>query len=393
MKKINKLVIAICIVFLFSYCSKKIEQIKVSLTTIDLENVIDSNTEGKSLNEFIDTLLYIPLETREVTLVDDVQKVLFYKGEIFLSDYNHLFKFAADGKYICKIGTMGRGPRDYSMVSNFFIRSDTIFVRSGNKILAFNTTDGNFLSSIQFDSKYRRVYVNKTENHFVFFNYQNNKIEFYNGNGQLIDSVRYSSDKREILDLAIIFSYYEILFGTNISLKISSFCNDTIFEIGDNFKLTPKYVVNLGKYKIPEKFRPDVATWDFFLNNSSGYLRKILIETKDFLIIQLGRWDNKDNTSVPLYPDKKSGIIGLAFFDKSSNNISLIKNDEENLPCFYPNFTDGENHLLSFVNSIDAINFYEQNKSKFQFNKSFLETINQIKIEDNPVVIIAKLKE
>ena len=86
-------------------------------------------------------------------------------------------------------------------------------------------------------------------------------------------------------------------------------------------------------------------------------------------------------------------MLGLGVYEKNTNRFYLVAEDKENFPCFYPLFTDGENHLLSFVNSIDAITFYEQNKSKYQFNKSFLETISKIKIEDNPVIIIVKLKE
>jgi hypothetical protein len=73
--------------------------------------------------------------------------------------------------------------------------------------------------------------------------------------------------------------------------------------------------------------------------------------------------------------------------------FSLISKNDEKYPCFYPNFSDGKNHLLSFVNSIDAITFYDQNKNKYKFNESFYDAIQNLKIDDNPIIVIAKLKE
>ena len=166
-----------------------------------------------------------------------------------------------------------------------------------------------------------------------------------------------------------------------------------LFRSDENCFLTPKYVVNLGKYKIPEKIRPDRVSWEIFVIESTSYLRKVPVETKNYLFIQLGFWGEVFNVSMPSYPDKKSGLIGLAVYDKSKNRVSLISRDDEKLPCFYPNFTDGDNSLISFIDPIEAISFYNENRNKYQFEKSYDEVIQKIKIDDNPIVMIVKLKE
>lgn len=394
--KMNKylvLIITICSIFYFSNCSNRNEQ-KNELINIDIERAINSKTKGISLNEFIDTIIYIPLETNRVVHINEIQKIKFYKDNFFVMDNDGLYKFDSCGRFICKIGNIGKGPEEYDILGNFFIKSDTIFIRSSNRILAFDLYEGNFLNSFQFDQTYRRIYVEKNGNYFVALNHVKNMIEFYNGKGLLIDSLTYRWDKKMILDRAIGFSYYDIFFGTEYSLEITTFCNDTIFEINDKFNLTPIYIAHLGKYKIPDKLRPDVAPWNKFIKNSAAYLRKIPIETRNFLLIQLGSWSGEEcSISMPFYPDKKSGLIGLGIYDKRSNKISLISQDEENLPCFYPNYSDGDNHLISFVNPTDAIVFYEQNRSLYRFNKSFNEVIQKLKIDDNPVLILVKLKE
>ncbi len=110
-------------------------------------------------------------------------------------------------------------------------------------------------------------------------------------------------------------------------------------------------------------------------------------------LVQLGFWGEVFSVTMPSYPDKKSGLIGLAVYDKRRNSVSLISHDDEKLPCFYPNFTDGNSSSISFIDPAEAITFYNENLNKYQFEKSFDELIQKIKIDDNPVLMIVKLKE
>ena len=395
-QKMNKNILLInllCLLCYFSGCSVENEQNKCSITTIDLEEAIDSKIKGKSLSDFCDTIIYVPLETNRSCMIDDIEKIVLYEEDIFVMDRYGLYKFDQYGKFICKIGDKGRGPEEYNMLANFFIKTNTIYVRGWNKIFAYNTNSGIFLYSIQFDDKYPKTYINKTEKYFVSFNYTNNLIEYYDIKGNLIDSAVYSKNDKMILDRAITFPYYNLFFGTDTSLKFTTYCNDTIFEVNEKYNLIPQYIIKLGKYKIPEKFRPDVASWDLFYNNASSYLRKIPLETTRLLLIQLGHWKKPEGKLIlPEYSDKKAGISGLAIYNKMDNKISIIKKDEEKLPCFYPNFTDGKNHLLSFVNALDAIAAYNQHTYKNQVNTSFVKAVQNLKIDDNPIIIIAELK-
>lgn len=388
---INSFFLLCCI----AACSLTTKQVETGVTHIDLEFAIDHKFKGKSLNEFCDTILYVPLETNNSCLLDEIKKVEMYNEHIFVSDHYGVYKFAQNGKFICKVGNKGRGPDEYTMVADFFINHDTLFVRGWNQLYAYcseNTCD--FISSIRFDNRYPKNYVNKTGNYFVSFNFTNNSVEFFDGKGRFINSVYYKKDENAILDRAIYYSYYNILTNNSNSLNITTFCNDTIFGIAENCNLFPKYVINLGKYKIPEKYRPDFVSWDEFCNNSLRYLRKIPFETKDFLFVQIGSWHEKGFFKpIPLFADKKSGLIGLGVYDKRQKYFSMIAKNDKEYPCFYPNFSDGENHLLSFVNPIDAINFYEKCNNKNQLNKSFCNVLQNLKVDSNPVIVIAKLRE
>ena len=362
------------------------------LNTIDLETAINSKTTS-SLGQFIKKLMYIPLETKSECLIGEIRKITCYEDNLFVLDHQGLYKFDRTGNFICKIGKRGRGPRETIMFADFFIKTDTIYIAGWNQIFAYDINSGIFLYSFHFDDKYPRNYVNKTDNYFISFNYINNLIEYYDLKGNLIDSTVYSKNGQVILDRAIGFPYYNLFFGTDISLNFTTYCNDTIFEVNDKFSLIPKYIVNLGKYKIPEKYRPDIAPWDVFINNSSSCFRKMPIETTHFLIIHLGHWiKSKGESILPEFSDEKSGISGMAIYTKMDNKITLIKKDEEKFPFFYPNFSDGKNHLLSFINPIDVISKDHQFKSKYQVNDSFVSAVKNLRINDNPIIIIAELK-
>lgn len=391
MKNFFTILFLILIIHINLKCT--IEDNPEELKTIDLETAIHSKTKSSTLGQFVKRLIYVPLETRSECLIGDIQKIAYYEDNIFVMDQHGLYKFDCTGRFVSKIGAKGRGPREHIMYADFFIKTDTIYVRGWNRIFAYDTTSGIYLYSFHFNERYPRTYINKTEEHFVSFNYTKNLIEYYDNKGNLIDSIVYSNNDKMILDRAIIFSYYNLFFGTDTSLKFTTYCNDTIFEVNEKFNLIPKYIINLGKYKMPDKHRPDLASWDFFYNNASSYLRKMPLETRHFLLIQLGHWRKNERKSIlPEYFDEKSGISGLAIYSKSDEKVTLIRNDEDNFPFFYPNFSDGKDHLLSFINPIDVISKQTRYTNKYHINNSFVDVVQNLKIDDNPIIIIAELK-
>ena len=157
-----------------------------------------------------------------------------------------------------------------------------------------------------------------------------------------------------------------------------------------NHRLEPRYILNLGKYKLPEKQRLQYLKNEEYNKVSNQFLRPVPLATNGFLFIQFGKWCACDAPSLGL-SDERGDLIGLGFFDKKNQHFFIAREDNENYPCFYPNFSDGENSVISFVNAMDAIDFLKKHES-VKIYQPFVNVAGRLKPDDNPVMIVAKLK-
>lgn len=353
-------------------------------------NNISSST--KSFTEFIDSIKYIPLETLPECNIEEIQKIICYKGDFYTWDYNSILKFDANGKFIQEIGKRGKGPKEYARVREFTIRDDILYINEGRKIVAYSTIDGSFVSTSPF---LNRWFVERLNNQFVTINADNGFIEFINEKGSITDSVNYEHfSQDEISQNMMIYPIYDAFFGTSQSLKVSTSHNDTLFEINSRNQLIPRYILDLGDYKLPDKERLEYSgEFEKFDKSTTKLIRPVPLETNDYLIIQLGKWGAVSNLHNIGFYDKKADLLGFGIYDKKRNNFSLITEDMESYPFFFPHFSDEENGLFSWGDAIDMINFYNKNNDKYNFCSPFISTVKKLKMENNPVLVMVKLKE
>jgi hypothetical protein len=392
----KKIFICVLFIIVISCAQKKqaADDKRNIVQTIEMEEVLNNpSSNSVSLTEFIDTIKYIPLETTLDCYMQGIQKIIWYKNNFYIYDFEGIFKFNSEGKFVGKIGKWGVGPQEYRQCRGIIIHSDTLFINGGTtgKVLAFDTNSGLFLASYPFPV---RTFFGKIGENFATLNNDNGYLEFFDYNGKLQNSINYEKYDREVTNVGgfIMYPLHDIFSGTHESLKISTSLNDTIFELKNSLELTPCYILNLGEYKLPTNKRVEYAYETEIEKLSLKLIRPVPLETKDYLFIQFGKWGTRSNISHVGLSDKKADLIGLGIFDKKSNRLSIVKDDIENYPCFYPNFSDGENWVISYVSTTDAIEFLNQNKIKNVY-KPFSSVAEKVKIEDNPVIIIAKLKD
>ncbi len=390
----KKLYILVLLATIISCANNKktVDKPKSNLHYIELENAIDNRlSQIQSLKDFIDTTKYICLETNPNCLIEKIQKILLYKGNFFISDFNTILKFDANGNFICKIGNKGRGPKEYSRNSDMFVYSDTLFVNARDRIVGYNINNGGFLISYPFRNK---TFLRKLRESFVTFNPRNGYVEFVDYEGKLLDSINFERFKGETFGGGFGYPFHNIFFGTHESLKISTSHNDTIFELNNEHTMTPRYILDMRKYKLSDNKRFEyIGDFDKFDKITEGLIRPIPLETNRFLLIQFGKWATVSNIAPIGMSNKRADLIGLGVFDKRDNNFSIVSDDIENYPCFYPHFSDLENSLISFVNPIEVINFFNKNKNRPYIYKPFVAVIEKIKMDDNPIIIVVKLKE
>lgn len=115
--------------------------------------VIDVNSalkgESRNLEDIVESVEVIPLETNEASILGDLKNCIVTDNAIFVTDfYEHsigLAMFDRNGKFIKRF-KRGNGPEDILSASNIFYYNDAIYVGFAN-ILYKISLDGKFLGS------------------------------------------------------------------------------------------------------------------------------------------------------------------------------------------------------------------------------------------------------
>ncbi|MGY6560157.1 MAG: 6-bladed beta-propeller, partial [Nitritalea sp.] len=91
----------------------------------------------------------VPLETTDASLIGKLDKAIRHEDKIFVLDSDlakTVFCFDLDGKFLFKLGRLGKGPGEYRELRDIVLYPSTneIGVLDGDKIIWYNTGDGSF---------------------------------------------------------------------------------------------------------------------------------------------------------------------------------------------------------------------------------------------------------
>ncbi|MDR1202234.1 MAG: hypothetical protein LBL58_11510 [Tannerellaceae bacterium] len=160
--------------------------------------------------------------------------------------------------------------------------------------------------------------------------------------------------------------------------------NDTVYVVVDNNNITPKYILNTGKYGITPE---EKGIFDLELLHKSVNVVSIA-ETKSYILFQ--------------YKYKKE--LYCAYYIKETDRIEYFDTKEEGIPNNYDGGLDFwpmkqiNNEWYCFYNAYDFIEKSSRHKAispiisttSFQKHKSLSKKLDS---EDNPILVIAKMKK
>ena len=109
---------------------------------------------------FVDQSEMIKLETNDSCLVSVIREVKTTQEYVFVNDSKNLFQFDRNGKFIRKIGSVGRGPHEYISISCFTCSPETkrIYIGTLGKILCFDF-EANFIEEIDEYKLFDQLYI------------------------------------------------------------------------------------------------------------------------------------------------------------------------------------------------------------------------------------------
>lgn len=310
-------------------------------------------------------------------------------------------RFTKEGKLNIRYGKIGRGPGEYVFCLRFAVDENTqsvyVMDHKMNDIEVYNNIgdhirnvklpvddDGFGLSDVEYFGSSlflaQSINMGRGDHDWLVMDTLGNKITEKNN--------PYPEFKGRIGGIST-------LSKINNNLLYWDNFKDTVFHVYPDFTYSPVFVLSKGKHKFPmttEGYNP----MDVFFKNISGYmLLQTLLETRQFFILEY----------------KLNEIMNLAFINKKSGEATMINltdtengidNDLDNGLPFLPEkyFEIGdENYLASFIQPFKlkkhvASDEFKNSTSKFPEKKKALEELaNSLNANDNPVLMLVKLKE
>ncbi len=402
----KKLTILLTLIIILFSCTQKE---KISDNIIDLTLITEP--DALNISELGSEITYFPLETNESCLISDIDKLIYEGGSYFLRSISQnnelsgnslappppmmprrsLFRFSKNGEFICQISQKGGGPSEYIDIQDFSYNksNNTIDIFFYNEIKEFSL-DGVWKKNITLDYNdiYSLAYANNQ--FFGFINNASGQTEYsfvlFDANGQIINKYKnkykFSSSRN-----GIYYSSACVFYGYDGILHYKEMYSDTIFSF-NNGTFIPKYILNQGEAKYSIDLREKFNSVDF----TQIIFQKKIFESRNYLFYQY-RLNDRDNCFIQ---NKSNGTQYLI-----DNRTGLV-NDFDNGPNFKIQNTvtvDGVEYLISWIEAfelkahVDSETF-KNSTSKYPEKKKQLEQLaNSLNENDNPVLMLVKLKE
>ena len=351
------------------------------------------------LSDLVEQIEYIPLETKNNCIVGNI--VYFDVSENYIVVYDQsseVFLFRRTGRFVAKIGSRGQGPGEYLQPNGVFIDElkNCVYVQDYRKLLMYDFA-GKHLNTFSYNDRIS----------WIFFHHNN---QFISGTISVLSNEDYyvygiwdstmNLVKQEVKGALVEIKENR---SSHVGIPISryiyqgylhlkeSVLNDTIYLLNKNNEFIPKYIINCGRYSMTQEMKGDAD--NFFRNMARVIGGMCFFETSNFLLASY-QYNKK---WIPCYYDKKANKLlyfnsDEGILDDFTGGIDFV------FVSFFTYARQKNNELYSFHNAYNLLNKYDkQNKltpkgpaESVQKVQSLLENLDP---EDNPVLIIATLKE
>lgn len=356
-----------------------------SLVTIPISA---ENRSSFDLSVLSEEAFYVQLATTDSCLVGRISKMCYVNDCIIIgSDNNTLLFFNKDGSFSHKICHQGDGPNEYIRISDFDVdgTNNTITILDTRKkqLLQYDWK-GNFLGTtslnywvIGFQSLNDSVNVLYSGNQVSTDNTY--KLALYDSRSRVITNRFYpiSADKSD---------YLHVHSANNLSRYEEEvlFCelyNDTIYSISSS-GCTPLYYLDFGNNKVPSsfyekkfgnimEFHNEFFKYDYsyginsLANLPTGFIASCFVDKKRYFVYY-------DEVS-------RSAVLFNSLTDTMNLGTSVIDAIEHEV-AFY----SGDGYVLVHANN----ELYMQEK-ELQSKEGW----DAVKLDDNPIVRVCKLKK
>ena len=360
----------------------------------------------KKKNSFLSEIIngeieYVLLESNKEILLRDA--VRFYANDSLIIAFAKQQVFVFDrktGEFLREIGHYGRDPLGYQKTIHSYPydeKNNLIYLNSWDPQVYFRyNSSGELVDEISAYSNSKESDIQNSDfgeivtsiaplNDTCFVGYvwningkQKTKLIVFNENRNRIKTYpQYKTFELDPLkDGLTIYSWDGWFYEFNRGLYFFERFSDTIFHVSPE-KLDPKYVLLNGDFGSPyEKLFTKEYNYDdyYFLNS--------VFESARFLLFQ---FDFKKTNYYGWY-EKNGGVV------KVSDNQNGVEDDVDGFIPFSFCSVNNKGELIGFQEAYEIEAWFKDNPEKAASLPLRLQKFRNIDENDNPIVMIAKLK-
>ena len=421
-------ILTIILILLYTCSNQRIRKDN-SIILIDIEANMNK-MEIQNLSCFTDNITYVPLQTSGDNYHSWISYCTLLGDYLLITNLKECFLYNREGKYIKKIGSVGRGPGEYDFALSVGFDSDTnIYIQSLYDLLEFRK-DGSFVKK----DKNFFMLNNSMDEFFQNWIIVNDSLFFgliQNTTGLVKDKALLKNKNHKIIKSYtnyILFKRRTPLTGElgekeNVHkfknhIYYKEQYNDTLFCLNENFGMIPIYTFILDKFKEPLSEREAVRHGNYKMK----YIYvNCVFQTENYLFLDCDFGDQfpaKRLTPLPIpiptinpiwYHTR--GVLGI--FDKKTKNIIFCKptstdnplyttglyNDIDAGPRFFPKKQANDSTMVMYIDAkqlkehVESDDF-KNNVPKYPEKKRELEELaNKLTVFDNPVLMFVTFKK
>lgn len=376
-----------CLIYLILVaCETKVTNQSSGTAVINMEQAFNKK-EQFNLSRIARMVDYIPLESKEECLIDAALRVFLSKDYIITIAARQMVLFDRHtGKFVREIGHFGKDPSGYGytlFVMPYDEQKEVLYAGGWNthsyygysfdnklikKINASPNTDSFARLNDSINVAYIKNYSGEEEKKLVLFNEENSCVKYFPNYS------KFEINTKDVVSWGIEGSFYRF----NNSLYFYELFNDTIFEVSED-KLAPRYILNKGKYAPPYEKKMSVEFMD--KEAIHYFLMRNVYESQNNVFFSF-RYENSEHLGLYSKLDQKTYM-----FD------SGLGNDLDNFVPFYPKSIYQNRYLTGSVEASEILEWFKNNPELAKKLPANLQKLRDMKETDNPVIMIAELKE
>lgn len=351
-----------------------------------------------NLSEIADNVTYIPLD--KTFPLGLIYKYEFVNNSIYLSAKDiGILVYNRDGKFLRRIGKIGRGPGEYIFPVFFTIddKTETTYVLDSGGIIKVYSKTGRFLRNLSL-----KDYGESTDN-----------INLFDSKLLVHYMVQFPETK---YDWIVLDSLGNLLRSKNMTIQSITTkwgesggtykyenkmhywnpFNDTVFSILPNLSYKASFLIKPGEYRFPKS---DFKSFEQLTKYMHLYR---IFETQKFIIIKYV-FNKKINIVLIDKSNQKSFLMNLEPESNipGSDLVGGITNDFDGGLLFLPNnyFVENSREFCSgFVNPyriklhVSSIEFKNSNPKHLNKKKEFELLADSLTETDNKLIMVVRLK-